>query len=74
MNDPVAAVTPHNLGIIYAYLGDYDKSLAASREVLKLNPGSGSAYVNRLSTNDLASRRTLRPGRKPGFPVGEYLC
>ncbi|HLB89003.1 MAG TPA: protein kinase, partial [Terriglobales bacterium] len=38
-------VPPHNLGIIYAYLGDYDKSLAASREVLKLNPGSGSAYV-----------------------------
>ena len=34
-------VPPHNLGIIYAYLGDYDKSLAASREVLKLNPGSG---------------------------------
>jgi eukaryotic-like serine/threonine-protein kinase len=38
-------VPPHNLGIIYAYLGDYDKSLAASQEVLKLNPGSGSAYV-----------------------------
>jgi len=38
-------VPPHNLGIIYAYLGDYDKSLAASREVQKLNPGSGSAYV-----------------------------
>src|SRR2546425_2931922 len=37
-------VPSHNLGIIYAYLGDYDKSLAASREVLKLNPGSGSAY------------------------------
>jgi eukaryotic-like serine/threonine-protein kinase len=38
-------VPPHNLGIIYAYLGDYDKSLAASREVLKLNPRSGSAYA-----------------------------
>src|SRR5207249_5206745 len=35
----------HNLGIIYAYLGDYDKSLVASQEVLKLNSGSGSAYV-----------------------------
>src|SRR5437867_916775 len=38
-------VPPHNLGIIYAYLGDYDKSLVASQEVLKLNSGSGSAYV-----------------------------
>jgi len=34
----------------------------------------GHITEDRLSTNDLASRRTLRPGRKPGFPVGEYLC
>ena len=56
MNDPVAAVTPHNLGIIYAYLGDYDKSLAASREVLKLNPGSGSAYVTLVSSYQYLNR------------------
>jgi eukaryotic-like serine/threonine-protein kinase len=43
-------VPPHNLGIIYAYLGDYDKSLAASQEVLKLNPGSGSAYATLVSS------------------------
>jgi eukaryotic-like serine/threonine-protein kinase len=43
-------VPPHNLGIIYAYLGDYDKSLAASREVLKLNPRSGSAYATLVSS------------------------
>jgi len=43
-------VPPHNLGIIYAYLGDYDKSLAASREVLKFNPGSGSAYATLVSS------------------------
>ena len=43
-------VPPHNLGIIYAYLGDYDKSLTVSREVLKLNPGSGSAYTTLVSS------------------------
>jgi eukaryotic-like serine/threonine-protein kinase len=43
-------VPPHNLGIIYDYLGDYDKSLAASREVLKLNPRSGSAYATLVSS------------------------
>ena len=56
VNDPVAAVTPHNLGIIYAYLGDYDKSLAASREVLKLNPGSGSAYATLVSSYQYLNR------------------
>ena len=49
-------VPPHNLGIIYAYLGDYDKSLAASREVLKLNPGSGSAYVTLVSSYQYLNR------------------
>jgi len=46
----------HNLGIIYAYLGDYDKSLATSREVLKLNPGSGSAYATLVSSYQYLDR------------------
>ena len=49
-------VPPHNLGIIYAYLGDYDKSLAASREVLNLNPGSGSAYATLVSSYQYLNR------------------
>jgi eukaryotic-like serine/threonine-protein kinase len=43
-------VPPHNLGIIYAYLGDYSKSLAASQGVLRLNPGSGSAYATLVTS------------------------
>jgi eukaryotic-like serine/threonine-protein kinase len=46
----------HNVGIIYAYLGDYDKSLAASREVLKLNPESGSAYATLVSSYQYLNR------------------
>jgi eukaryotic-like serine/threonine-protein kinase len=56
-------VPPHNLGIIYAYLGDYDKSLAASREVLKLNPGSGSAYVTLVGS--CTSTAWMMPKRLP---------
>jgi eukaryotic-like serine/threonine-protein kinase len=35
-----------NLSVIYGILGDYNKALAAEQESLKLNPGSGQAYVN----------------------------
>jgi eukaryotic-like serine/threonine-protein kinase len=34
------------LGVIYAGLGQYDKALAESREVLRLYPQSGLAYSN----------------------------
>ncbi len=36
---------PNNLGNIYSALGDYDKSLAAKQETLKLSP-DGLAYAN----------------------------
>jgi serine/threonine protein kinase/tetratricopeptide (TPR) repeat protein len=39
-----------NLGAIYGNLGDYDKALAAAQESFKLNPGSGIAYANLVSS------------------------
>jgi tetratricopeptide (TPR) repeat protein len=39
-----------NLGVIYISLGDYEKGLAACQESLKINPGSGIAYVNLVNT------------------------
>jgi serine/threonine protein kinase/tetratricopeptide (TPR) repeat protein len=40
------SVVPHsNLGQIYEFLGQYDKSLAESREALRLNPASGMRYA-----------------------------
>jgi eukaryotic-like serine/threonine-protein kinase len=38
----------HNLGFLYASLGEYDRVLATDQEVLKLDPGSGIAYSNLL--------------------------
>jgi serine/threonine protein kinase/tetratricopeptide (TPR) repeat protein len=35
-----------NLENIYFALGDYDKDLATSKEILKLNPESGSSYTD----------------------------
>ena len=40
---------PGNLGLIYGFLGDYDKALTASQEELKLSPGSGLSYSNLVS-------------------------
>ncbi len=37
---------PDNLSNIYLSLGDYDKSLTADQEALKLSPGSGVSYTN----------------------------
>ncbi len=39
---------PNNLGNIYSALGDYDKSLAAKQETLKLSP-DGLGYSNLIS-------------------------
>jgi eukaryotic-like serine/threonine-protein kinase len=39
-------VPPNNLSNIYQALGDYDKALAASQEVLKHSPESGLYYSN----------------------------
>ena len=52
---------PDNLAIVYGALGDYDKSLAAKQETLKLSPGSGLSYTNLvggyLSVNRLDEAR-----------------
>ena len=44
--DPVPST---NLNIMYTFLGDYDKALAASQLSLKMNPGSGLSYANLVS-------------------------
>ncbi len=38
-----------NLGVDYTYLGQYEKAIAASREDLRLNPGSAAAFTNLVS-------------------------
>jgi tetratricopeptide (TPR) repeat protein len=43
-------VPPGNLGVIYLYLGDYDKALAATQEMMKVNPGTGLSYGNLASS------------------------
>jgi serine/threonine protein kinase/predicted Zn-dependent protease len=49
---------PHgNLGAIYLLLGQYDKSVAETKEALNLDPNSVTAYVN-LATAYLALNRT----------------
>jgi DNA-binding winged helix-turn-helix (wHTH) protein/tetratricopeptide (TPR) repeat protein len=35
-----------NLAVIYSFLGNYEKALAASQRALKLNPGSGKILSN----------------------------
>jgi DNA-binding winged helix-turn-helix (wHTH) protein/tetratricopeptide (TPR) repeat protein len=37
-----------NLAFFYTYLGDYEKSLAASQQALKFNPGAGQNYSDLL--------------------------
>ena len=39
-----------NLGIIYLYLGDYDKALAAMLDMMKADPGGGLSYSNLVSS------------------------
>ena len=43
-------VPPGNLGVIYISLGDYDKALAATQEMIKIESGSGLSYSNLVST------------------------
>ncbi len=42
-------VPPVSLGFIYFLLGDYDKALAATQEMTKIDPGSGLSYSNLVS-------------------------
>ncbi|MFI5070105.1 MAG: protein kinase [Terriglobales bacterium] len=35
-----------NLSVVYGIVGDYDKSLAAAQDAIKLDPGSGLDYTN----------------------------
>jgi serine/threonine protein kinase/Flp pilus assembly protein TadD len=43
-------IPPGSLGVIYGTLGDYDKSLAAAQQSLKLNPASGNGYANLVNS------------------------
>ena len=56
-------VPPNNLSVVYYNLGDYQKSLVAAREALKLDPGSGSSYANLagsyLQVNQLDEARAI---------------
>ena len=47
---PHDAIPPGVLSAIYTVLGDYDKGLAASQEILKRDPGSGLGYGNLVSS------------------------
>ena len=47
---PRDAAPPTILSAIYSNLGDFDKSLAAAQESLKLSPGSGIGYGNLVNT------------------------
>jgi eukaryotic-like serine/threonine-protein kinase len=39
-----------NLGVVYSYLGEYDKSLAAIRKAWELNPQNALVYANIVDT------------------------
>jgi DNA-binding winged helix-turn-helix (wHTH) protein/tetratricopeptide (TPR) repeat protein len=39
-----------NLGVVYVYLGDYDKALAATQEAWKLNSGNALVFSNIVAT------------------------
>ena len=47
---PRDEVPPTNLGVLYSATGDYEKSLAAAQEALKLDPSSGLSYANLVNT------------------------
>jgi tetratricopeptide (TPR) repeat protein len=49
-------IPPYNLSSIYLNLGDYDKSLAAAQESMKLIPGSGIDYANLVNEYLLGNR------------------
>jgi serine/threonine protein kinase/Flp pilus assembly protein TadD len=54
-------VPPNNLAIIYGQLGDFDKSIAADQQAMKLDPGSGQTYAN-LATAYLQANRLDEAG------------
>ncbi len=49
-------IPPGNLGVIYQNLGDYDKSLAATLQSMKLSPGDGIGYGNLVLSYTLVNR------------------
>jgi tetratricopeptide (TPR) repeat protein len=67
-----------NLGLIYGYLGQHEKSLAQAREALGLNPGSGLRYANLVQSYLHLSR--LKEGRATAEEAkakelnSPYLC
>ena len=42
----MTASRANQLGVVYAYLGEHEKSLSAFQESLRLDPGSGNTYAN----------------------------
>ena len=53
---PLDVVPPGNLGSIYATFGQYDKSVTATQEALRLEPNVVVGYIN-LASDDLALGR-----------------
>jgi class 3 adenylate cyclase/tetratricopeptide (TPR) repeat protein len=49
-------VAPGNLGIIYLYLGQYDKAIAEAREALRLDV-SGTSYANLVNSYLVENRQ-----------------
>jgi serine/threonine protein kinase/tetratricopeptide (TPR) repeat protein len=47
---------PTNLAVLYIAQGDFEKTLPASRESLRLTPGSGSGYANLVDAYRLLAR------------------
>ena len=39
-----------NLGVVYCFLGEYDKGLAAIQQAWKLNPGNALVFSNLVSS------------------------
>ena len=47
---------PTNLAVLYIAQGDFEKTLPAAREALRLTPGSGSGYANLVDAYRLLAR------------------
>ena len=72
---------PGNLGVVYVFLGFYDKSLASDQKALKLNPGNGNVLSNvaialmeldRLEESKAAFQEAQALHVNPGIGVNRY--
>jgi tetratricopeptide (TPR) repeat protein len=72
---------PGNLGVIYVFLGDYDKALASDQAARKLNPGNGNVLsnvamglmqLNRPEEAKVAFREAQSLHVNPGIGVSRY--